>query len=185
MKDFFKTFGLGLLYFILFPFLLCYLIIMGIYLLFKDIFYIFLYKNKKYKKKVKDNEIKAQAILNKNRYKEDVKEEKNDVKLEDVNPNNVTYNTTNNIIITNMDSKEVKKKLASDPNYFLKLARNNENNDKNDEKYIESQEVNDDFLLDNKNETTLEDDDPTSLKESIKESIKEERIDMSSLKRED
>lgn len=181
MKDFFKTFGLGLLYFILFPFLLLYLIIMGIYLLFKDIFYIFLYKNKKYKKKIKDNEIKAQAILNKNRYKEDDKKEDNDLKIETTNPNNVTYNTTNNIIITNMDSKEVKKKLASDPNYFLKLARNNEN----EAKYIESHEVNDDFLLPNKNETTLEDDDPTSLKESIKESVKEERVDMSSLKRED
>lgn len=185
MKSFFKTFGLGLLYFILFPFLVVYLILIGIYLLFKDIFYVFLYKNKKYKKKMKDNEAKAQAILNKNRYYEEKDEVKNDVKIEDTNPNNVTYNTTNNIIITNMDSKEVKKKLASDPDYFLKLARNKDNEEENNTKYIESNDVSDDFLIENKDETTLNDDDPVELKDSIKESIKEERVDMSSLSRED
>lgn len=185
MKDFFKTFGLGLLYFITFPFLLIYLMFFGMYLLFKDIVYIFLYKNKKYKKKVNFLEEKAELILDNNRYhEEDKKEGDKDLDLvKEVKTSNITYNTTNNIIIANMDAKEVKKKISEDPNFFEKLTRVDPDN--KEPKYIESNDVDEDFLIENQFDNTVEDDNIDELKDSIKESIKEERVDMSSLKRED
>ncbi len=179
MKDFFKTFGLGLLYVILLPFLVVYLALLGIYLFFKNFVWIFLFKNKKYKAQIYENEEQAQKILEKNRYKEEAPATNTETVIEKSEDKNVTYNTTNNIIITGMDYKTAQKKLAEDPSYFEKLSHNQNKG------YIESHDVSDDFYLEHKNETTLEDDDPDELNEAIKESIKEERVDMSLLKRED
>lgn len=111
MKDFFKTFGKGLLYFILFPFLLVYLVILGIYLFFKNIYYFFFIHSKKYKGDVDKTDNHAQKILDDNRY-ETVEEKSNDAEI--VKEEHHEHNSTiNNYIIA--DEATLKKIMNGKP----------------------------------------------------------------------
>lgn len=110
MKDFFKTFGKGILYFILFPFLLIYLVLLGVYLFFKNIYYIFYLKSKKFEKDVLSNEETAQKILDDNRYEEVDNTPKNDEVIEEHHEHN---STINNYIIA--DEATLKKILNGKP----------------------------------------------------------------------
>lgn len=139
MTSFLKTFGLGILYFILLPFLLVYLILMGIYLLFKNIVYIFLYKNKSYKDDLFTKEDKAFKILKGNHYANSNSYFKDNV-------------TKNNEVVTKEEKKESDGKIIyqttniyiSDPSkikdmnkYFNNGSEMIENNNDDEIPYIE------------------------------------------------
>lgn len=93
MKGFLKTFGKGILYFILSPFALIFIALFGIYLFFLNIFTFFTNLKKKNSKKEKINKLdqKAMAILKGNKYEEDVHDEP------------ISNVTNNNIVITNKE----------------------------------------------------------------------------------
>ncbi len=93
MKGFLKTFGKGILYFILSPFALIFIALFGIYLFFLNIFTFFTNLKKKNSKKEKINKLdqKAMAILKGNKYEEEVH----------VEP--ISNVTNNNIVITNKE----------------------------------------------------------------------------------
>lgn len=96
MKSFLKTFGKGILYFILSPFALIFLSIFGIYLFFVNFFTFFknLKKKNGMKQKVNNLDQKALNILRGNKYQEDPQ----------TSPVNNTSNVTNNnIVITNKE----------------------------------------------------------------------------------
>ena len=94
MKGFLKTFGKGILYFILSPFALIFLILFGIYLFFLNIFTFFATLKKKKSKKEYVNKLdqKALNILKGNKYEEEI--------LNIPSQNNIT---NNNIVITNKE----------------------------------------------------------------------------------
>lgn len=121
MKDFFKTIGLGILYIILLPFLLIYLIVYAVYLFFRCIIYTF--ERLINRKKNKELDDKADKILENSRYVKEnsgTKEENSSLpSVESDKGTKIVYNTTNNIILTNPnDLKRTKELLEKDPNYF-------------------------------------------------------------------
>lgn len=146
-RGFLSTFAHGLLYAIVFPFFLLFLIVYGVYLFIKNIFYIFLIGNKKYKERYEKYDNKAENVLAINKYvnsdeaenKEEIKEEIQPVKEE----NKIVYNTTNNIYFSSKrDYDEFQKNMENDPNYINKLTSS--------QGEIEHHEIN---AIENKEET--------------------------------
>ena len=126
MKSFLKTFGKGILYFILSPFALIFLSLFGIYLFFINISTFF--KNLKKKNGTKENvtnlDKKALNILRGNKYQDDA------------SPSiNTTSNVTNNnIVITNKEDlmslvnslqEENKKIEQKNPNLIENNVKDN------------------------------------------------------------
>lgn len=129
MKSFFTTFGWGLLYIILLPFILLILILYGIYLLIKNCFYIFYINNKEYNEKLKIAEKRADVILSNNKYVEETPSNQNETlptnSIEE--DKKVVYQTTNNIYISTSD--------------YEKMKQNNQNLVNNETINIENNEV--------------------------------------------
>lgn len=140
-RGFVSTFLHGLLYAILFPFFLVFLLLYGIYLFFKNIFYIFLIGNKKYKEKFQKYDNKAENVLAINKY---ANSEENEVKpQEEIEPikeeNKVVYNTTNNIYFSSKrDYDEFQKNIEQDPNYINKLTSQQNEIEHHEAKEIEA-----------------------------------------------
>lgn len=126
MKSFLKTFGKGILYFILSPFALIFIALIGIYLFFVNFVTFFKGLNKKNKTKIYVEKLdkKAIDILKGNKYQENEPQS---------NVNNTSNVTNNNIVITNKEDllnlvnslqEENKKITQSNPNLIENVKDN-------------------------------------------------------------
>lgn len=157
MTSFLKTFGLGILYFILLPFLLIYLVLMGIYLFFKNIIYIFLYKNKSYKEELSKKEDKAFKILkgnhyaNSNSYFKDNASKQNEIVSKEEKKESdgkIIYQTTNIYISDPSKIKDINKYFDNGNKMIENNNPNNDeipyievNNDEDEEDYIDEDNI--------------------------------------------
>ena len=157
MTSFLKTFGLGILYFILLPFLLIYLVLMGIYLFFKNIIYIFLYKNRSYKEQLFKKEDKAFKILkgnhylNSNSYFKDNASKQNEIVSKEEKKESdgkIIYQTTNIYISDPSKIKDINK-------YFDNGNKMIENNNPNNDEIPYIEVNNDEDNIDKEEETNL------------------------------
>lgn len=150
MKSFFTTFGWGLLYVILLPFILLFLCLYGIYLLIKNCFYIFYINNKEYNEKLMNAEKRAEAILSNNKYVEDTS-----INKEESLPSNnieedkkIVYQTTNNIYISQSEYEKIKQNNERFINNPSTSIENNEVKEVSYEKETKKIEVKEDGTVD-------------------------------------